>query len=91
VDVSFCISNLVPTFSFKQHSNILHFFYENAEILNKLPYCPEISPKFYKLNTRPAPGVYQDSPNTFKLSVANNLQNYNNILPFFKSLNFNYN
>lgn len=40
------------------------------------------------MNTRPAPGVYQDSPNTCNLSVANTLQIYNYILPFFKSLRF---
>ena len=66
----------------------MHFLYEIAEFLNKLPYCPEIGPKIDKLNTRPAPGVYQDSPNTCNLSVANILQIYNYILPFFKSLRF---
>lgn len=27
---SLCISNMVPTFSIKQHSNIVHFLYEVA-------------------------------------------------------------
>jgi hypothetical protein len=40
------------------------------------------------LNTRPTPGVYQDSPNTCNLSVDNTLQIYNYIWPFFKSLRF---
>ena len=81
-DGSLCISNMVPTFSIKQHSKNVHFFYEIAEFLNKLPYCPEIGPKIDKLNTRPYPGVYKDSPNTCNLSVANTLQIYNYILPF---------
>lgn len=87
-DGSFYISNMAPTFSIKQHSKNVHFFYEIAEFLNKLPYCPEIGPKIDKLNTRPTPGIYQDSPNTCNLSVANILQIYNYILPFFKSLRF---
>ena len=87
-DGSFYISNMVPTFSIKQHSKNVHFFYQIAEFLNKLPYCPEIGPEIDKLNTRPTPGIYQDSPNTCNLSVANILQNYNYILPFFKSLKF---
>ena len=88
-DGSFYISNMVPTFSIKQHSKNVHFFYQIAEFLNKqLPYCPEIGPKIDKLNTRPTPGIYHDSPSTCNLSVANILQNYNYILPFFKSLKF---
>ena len=87
-DGSFYISNMVPTFSIKQHSKNVHFFYEIAEFLNKLPYCPEIGPKIDILNTRPTPGIYQDSPNSCNLSIANILQIYNYILPFFKSLRF---
>jgi hypothetical protein len=87
-DGSFHISNMVPTFSIKQHSKNVHFLYEIAKFLNKLPYCPEIGPKIDKLNTRPTPGVYQDSPNSCNLSVANILQIYNYILPCFKSLKF---
>ncbi len=87
-DGTFCISNMVPTFAIKQHSKNIHFFYEIAEFLNKLPYCPEIGPKIDKLNTKPTPGVSQDSPNTWILSVTNILQLYNYILPFFKSLRF---
>jgi len=87
-DGTFCISNMVPTFSIKQHSKNIHFLYEIAEFLNKLPYCPEIGAKIDKLNTRPTPGVTQDSSNACILSVANILQLYNYILPFFKSLRF---
>jgi len=87
-DGSFYISNMTPTFSIKQHSKNVHFFYEIAEFLNKLPYCPEIGSKIDKLNTRPTPGIYQDSPSTYNLTVANILQIYNYILPFFKSLRF---
>lgn len=87
-DGTFCISNMVPTFAIKQHSKNIHFFYEIAEFLNKLPYCPEIGPKIDKLNTKPTPGVSQDSSNASILSVTNILQLYNYILPFFKSLRF---
>ena len=87
-DGSFYTSNMTPTFSIKQHSKNVHFFYEIAEFLNKLPYCPEIGPKIDKLNTRPTPVIYQDSPNTCNLSVVNILQIYNYILPFFKNLEF---
>lgn len=44
-DGTFYISNMVPTFSIKQHSKNVHFFYEIAEFLNKLPYWPEIDLK----------------------------------------------
>lgn len=87
-DGTLCISNMVPTFAIKQHSKNIHFLYEIAEFLNKLPYSPEIGPKIDKLNTKPTPGVSQDSPNTCILSVTNILQLYNYILPFFKSLRF---
>jgi len=87
-DGTFCISNMVPTFAIKQHSKNIHFFYEIAEFLNKLPYCPEIGPKIDKLNTKPTPGVSPDGPNASILSVTNILQLYNYILPFFKSLRF---
>jgi len=87
-DGTFCISNMVPTLSIKQHSKNIHFFYEIAEFLNKLPYCPEIGPKLDTLNTKPTPGVSKDSPNTCILSVTNIIQHYNYILPFFKSLRF---
>jgi len=87
-DGTFCISNMVPTFAIKQHSKNIHFFYEIAEFLIKLPYCPEIGPKVDKLNTKPTPGVFQDNLNTYILSVTNILQLYNYILPFFKSLTF---
>jgi len=40
------------------------------------------------MNSRATPRVYQDSPNTCNLSVANTLQIYNYILPFFLSLRF---
>ena len=87
-DGTFCISNMIPTFAVKQHSKNIHFLYEIAEFLNKLPYCPEIGPKIDKLNTKPTPGVSQDSSNASNLSVTNALQLYNYILPFFKSLKF---
>lgn len=38
VDGTFCISNMVPTFAIKQNSKNIHFFYEIAEFLNKLPF-----------------------------------------------------
>lgn len=87
-DGTFCISNMIPTFSIKQHIKNIHFLYEIAVFLNKLLYCPEIGPKIDKLNTKPTPCVSQDSPNTGILSVTNILQLYNYILPFFKSLKF---
>ena len=87
-DGTFCMPNMIPTLSIKQHSKNIHFFYEIAEFLIKLPYCPEIGTKLDKLNTKPTPGVSRDSPTTCILSVSNILQLYNYILPFFKTLTF---
>lgn len=44
-DGTFCLPNMIPTLSIKQHSKNIHFFYEIAEFLIKLPYCPEIGPE----------------------------------------------
>lgn len=87
-DGTFCITNMTPTFALKQHFKNIHFFYEIAEFLIKLPYCPEIGPKIDKLNTKPTPGVFKDSLSACLLSVTNTFQIYNYILPFFKSLKF---
>lgn len=87
-DGTFCMPNMIPTLSIKQHSKNIHFFYEIAEFLIKLPYCPEIGTKLDKLNTKPTHGVSRDSPTTCILSVSNILQLYNYILPFFKTLTF---
>jgi hypothetical protein len=87
-DGTFCIPNMVPNFAIKQHSKNIHFLYEIAEFLNKLPYCPEIGTKLDKLNTKPTPGVYISNLNSSSLSVTNIMQLYNYILPFFKSLGF---
>lgn len=87
-DGTFCIANMVPTFAIKQHTKNIHFLYEIAEFLTKLPYCPEIGAKIVKLNTKPTPGVSQDSLNTSILTVTNIIQLYNYILPFFKTLDF---
>lgn len=87
-DGTFCISNMIPTLSIKQHSKNIHFFYEIAEFLMKLPYCPEIGTKLDKWKTKPTPGVSRDSPTSCNLSVTNILQLYNYILAFFKSWTF---
>jgi hypothetical protein len=87
-DGTFCITNMTPTFALKQHFKNIHFFYEIAEFLIKLPYSPEIGPKIDKLNTKPTPGVFKDSLSACLLSVTNTFQIYNYILPFFKSLKF---
>jgi len=87
-DGSFYISNATPTFSIKQHSKNIHFFYEIAEFLSKLPYCPENGSKIEKFHTKPTPGISKDSSNKCNLYVENILQLYNYILPFFKSLRF---
>jgi hypothetical protein len=82
---------MVPTFAIKQHSKNIHFLYEIAKFLNNLPFNPEIGPEFDKLNNKPTPVVYDPNIDTgmASLSVANILQLYNYILPFFKSLTFN--
>jgi hypothetical protein len=88
-DGTFCLPNLIPTFGIKQHSKNIHFLYEIAEYLNNLPYGPEIGPKLDKLNTKPTATVYTDTKTRItSLSVANILQIYNYILPFFKALDF---
>jgi hypothetical protein len=89
-DGTFCLPNMIPTFAIKQHSKNIHFLYEIAEFFNKLPYNPEIGPKFDQLNTKPTPGVHNSNFETgmSSLSVTNILQLYNYILPFFKNLKF---
>ena len=88
-DGTFCIPNMNPTFAIKQHSKNIHFFYDIAEFLNKLPYCPEIGPKYDNLNSNPTPGIYiNNKSKAGTLSVSNITQLYNYILPFFKSLKF---
>ena len=79
---------MLPVFAIKQHTKNIHFLYEIAVFLNKLPYRPEIGPVMDKLNTNPTPGVSQQSSGLSNLSVANVLQLYNYVLPFFKSLKF---
>ena len=86
-DGTFCISNLMPVFSIKQHSKNIHFLHVIAEFLNKLPYNPSIGPKKDELNTKPVAGVYK-SDDSSTLVVSNILQLYNYILPFFKNLEF---
>lgn len=55
----------------------------DAEFLNKLPYCPEIGANIDKFNTKPTPGIYQDSSKKLcNLYVENILQLYIYILPF---------
>jgi hypothetical protein len=39
-DGSIYISNMVPTFSIKQHSKIVHFLYEIAEFLKEVSVLP---------------------------------------------------
>lgn len=86
-DGTFCISDLIPEFSIKQHSKNVHFLHEIAEFLSNLPYNPFIGPKTDVLNTKPGPGVYVGHDSS-SLNVSNILQLYNYILPFFKSLEF---
>lgn len=57
-DVTFCISDLRPEFSIKQHSKNVHFLHEIAEFLNNLPYNPNIGPKYDVLYTKPVAGIY---------------------------------
>lgn len=88
-DGTFCLPNLIPTFGIKQHSKNIHFLYEIAEYLNNLHYNPEIGAKYDKLNTKPTATIYTDPKTRMaSLSVANVLQLYNYILPFFKTLEF---
>ena len=87
-DGTFCIPNMIPTFAIKQHSKNIHFFYEIADFLVKLPFNPEIGPKVDNLNTKPTPGISKASISTHSLNVSNILQLYNYILPFFKTLTF---
>ena len=87
-DGTFYITNMHPAFAIKQHTKNIHFLYEIAEFLNKLPYRPEIGPVLDKLNTNPTPGVSRESTDLSNLSVTNALQLYNYLLPFFKSLKF---
>ena len=87
-DGTFCLSNMIPTFSIKQHSKNIHFLYEIADYLVKLSFNPEIGPKIDNLNTKPTPGISKSSISTSILTVTNILQLYNYILPFFKTLTF---
>lgn len=87
-DGTFCLSNMSPLFAIKQHTKNIHFLYEIAKFLNNLPYNPEIGPNIDKLNTKPTAGISPAGNNTSSLNVANVLQLYNYVLPFFKSLEF---
>ena len=87
-DGSFCISNMIPILTIKQHSKNVHFFYQIAEYLNSIPYNPEIGPGEDMLNTRPVAIISKAGLNTSNLTVSNMLQIYNYILPFFNSLTF---
>ena len=74
-DGTFCISNLMPVFSIKQHSKNIHFLHVIAEYLNKLPYNPSIGPKKDELNTKPVAGVYKSDDSSI-LVVSSILQLY---------------
>lgn len=92
-DGSFCLPNLIPTLTIKQHTKNIHFFYEISEFFNNLPFNPKIGPATDILNNKPKPGIYNAASNSqvysmSSLQVTNILQLYNYILPFFKSLEF---
>ncbi len=87
-DGSFNLPNLLPSLTIKQHSKNIHFLYEIAEYLNKLPYNPELGSVKDILNTRPTAGVSNSEVWNCNLHVTNILQLYNYILPFFKTLKF---
>jgi hypothetical protein len=92
-DGSFCLPNMVPTLTIKQHTKNIHFFYEISEFLSNLPFNPNIGPTTDVLNSKPRPGIYdaRNNPQASSMSsinVSNILQLYNYILPFFKSLEF---
>jgi hypothetical protein len=92
-DGSFCLPNMVPTLTIKQHTKNIHFFYEISEFLSNLPFNPNIGPVTDVLNSKPRPGIYdaRNNPQASSMSsinVSNILQLYNYILPFFKSLEF---
>lgn len=90
-DGSFCLPNMLPALTIKQHVKNIHFLYEISEFLRNLPYNPELGPGTDLLNSKPTPGVYKSnsiSSSMSSLSVSNILQLYNYVLPFFKSLEF---
>ena len=92
-DGSFCLPNMVPTLTIKQHTKNILFFYEISQIFSNLPFNPKIGPPTDILNSKPRPHIYDaaNNPNASNMSsinVFNTLQLYNYILPFFKSLEF---
>lgn len=92
-DGSFCLPNMVPTLTIKQHTKNILFFYEVSEFFSNLPFNPKIGPNTDVLNSKPRPGIYNaiNNPKASSMSsinVSNILQLYNYILPFFKSLEF---
>lgn len=92
-DGSFCLPNMVPTLTIKQHTKNIHFFNEISEFLSNLPFNPNIGPSTDVLNSKPRPIIYdaRNNPQASSMSsinVSNILQLYNYILPFFKSLEF---
>jgi hypothetical protein len=92
-DGSFCLPNMVPTLTIKQHAKNIHFFYVISEFLSNLPFSPNVGPATDVLNSKPRPSIYDERnyPQASRMSsinVSNILQLYNYILPFFKSLVF---
>lgn len=92
-DGSFCLPNLIPTLTIKQHTKNIQIFYVISEFLSNLPFSPKIGPATDVLNSKPRPVIYDarnypQASSMSSISVCNILQLYNYILPFFKSLEF---